>query len=118
MEPYVRAMPKVELHVHLEGAIRPATLLALADRNGVALPATDLDGLRRWFVYRDFNHFVEIYVLTDELLLLHTAFGLDADALDEIVLAVARHSFLPPARRQRLEAHMRSEMRALKASAG
>lgn len=62
IETYVRSMPKVELHVHLEGAIRPATLLALARHNGVALPAADLDGLRRWFVYRDFDHFIEIYV--------------------------------------------------------
>lgn len=62
LDAYVRAAPKVELHVHLEGSIRPATLLELARRNGQPLPADDLDGLRRWFVYRDFPHFVEIYV--------------------------------------------------------
>ncbi|CAA9581487.1 MAG: Adenosine deaminase [uncultured Thermomicrobiales bacterium] len=62
LDSYVRAAPKAELHVHLEGAIRPATLLALARRNGVSLPATDVDGLRRWFIYRDFPHFIEIYV--------------------------------------------------------
>jgi adenosine deaminase len=59
---YLRAAPKAELHVHLEGAIRPATLLELARRNGVALPADDVDGLRRWFAFRDFRHFVEVYV--------------------------------------------------------
>ena len=46
LDSYVRAAPKAELHVHLEGAIRPATLLALAKRNGVALPAADEAGLR------------------------------------------------------------------------
>ena len=35
-----RAVPKVENHVHLEGAIQPATLLHLAEANGVSLPAT------------------------------------------------------------------------------
>ena len=59
---YARAAPKAELHVHLEGAIRPATLLELARRNGVPLPARNLEELRRWFVYRDFDHFVEIYI--------------------------------------------------------
>ena len=59
---YARAAPKAELHVHLEGSIRPATLLELARRNGVELPTQNLDGLRRWFAYRDFDHFVEIYV--------------------------------------------------------
>lgn len=62
LDSYIRAAPKSELHVHLEGAIRPATLLALARRNGVTLPADDVDGLRRWFVYRDFPHFIEIFV--------------------------------------------------------
>ena len=61
-ESYARAAPKAELHVHLEGSIRPATLLALAERNGVPLPARTLEELRRWFVYRDFDHFIEVYV--------------------------------------------------------
>jgi adenosine deaminase len=52
----------VELHVHLEGAMRPSTLLALARRNRVDLPADDVAGLREWFRFRDFDHFVEIYV--------------------------------------------------------
>ena len=36
---YLRAAPKTHLHVHLEGSIPPETLLTLARRNGVALPA-------------------------------------------------------------------------------
>ncbi len=59
---FIERMPKVELHVHLEGAIAPETLLTLARRNGVELPADDVAGLRRWFAFRDFDHFVEIYV--------------------------------------------------------
>jgi len=62
LDSYLRAAPKAELHVHLEGAIQPATLLALARRNGVTLPADTVDGLRRWFVYRDFAHFIEVFV--------------------------------------------------------
>lgn len=55
-------LPKVELHVHLEGSMRPETLLRLAERNKVALPASDLEGLERWYQFRDFPHFVEVYV--------------------------------------------------------
>jgi adenosine deaminase len=58
---YLRAAPKVELHVHLEGAIQPTTLLELAQRNHIPLPADTIDGVRRWFTYRDFPHFAEIY---------------------------------------------------------
>lgn len=59
---FLEAMPKVELHVHLEGSIRPETLLKLAERNRVELPAQDVDGLREWYRFRDFPHFVEVYV--------------------------------------------------------
>jgi len=38
IQSYLRAAPKAELHVHLEGSIQPATLLTLAKRNGVELP--------------------------------------------------------------------------------
>jgi len=49
IESFVRAMPKVELHVHLEGSIRPTTLLEFARTHGVDLPATDPEGLTRWY---------------------------------------------------------------------
>ena len=58
---FVREMPKVELHVHLEGSIDPATLLTLAERNGVALPADDLEGLREFYRFSDFDHFIQVY---------------------------------------------------------
>lgn len=60
---YIRAMPKAELHVHLEGTVRPETLLELAAGNGVSLPASDVDGLRRWYAFRDFDHFVAVYTV-------------------------------------------------------
>src|SRR5579884_1509910 len=62
LESYLRAAPKAELHVHLEGSILPPTLLTLAQRNGVTLPAATEEELQRWFAFRDFAHFVEIYV--------------------------------------------------------
>lgn len=58
---FVDALPKVELHVHLEGSVRPETLLALAERHGAADVPRDLDALRDWYVFRDFAHFVEVY---------------------------------------------------------
>lgn len=60
-EAFVRALPKVELHVHLEGSIAPETLLALARRNHVPLPASSLEGLRLWYQFRDFPHFATVY---------------------------------------------------------
>ena len=62
MADFVKEMPKVELHVHIEGSIRPETVLKLAKKNGVSLPADTVEGLRQWYSFRDFPHFVEVYV--------------------------------------------------------
>lgn len=59
---YIAAAPKAELHVHLEGSISPATLLMLAKRHRVDLPADTEEGLRNWYRFRDFHHFIEVYV--------------------------------------------------------
>jgi aminodeoxyfutalosine deaminase len=56
--------PKIELHVHLEGTVRPATLLEIARRNDYALPADTVEGLAALYEYRDFEHFIEVWVLT------------------------------------------------------
>lgn len=56
------SLPKAELHVHLEGSTRPETLRELAERNQVELPYDDVEGLRRWFEFRDFDHFIEVYL--------------------------------------------------------
>jgi len=58
------AYPKIELHVHLEGTVRPATLLRIAGRNGYALPADTVEGLAALYAFRDFDHFIDIWLAT------------------------------------------------------
>ncbi len=64
MEPY----PKIELHVHLEGTVRPQTLLEIARRNGYPLPADTVEGLAELYRFTDFRHFIEVWVLTTNAL--------------------------------------------------
>ena len=52
--------------------------------------------------------------LNDEVALLAGPFGLDVAAIDAILLDAVRHSFLPPARREALEAEFRAELATLK----
>ena len=53
------ALPKVDLHVHLEGSMRPGTVVELAERHGVDLP----EGLREGrYEFRDFRHFIDEWV--------------------------------------------------------
>jgi adenosine deaminase len=58
----IERMPKAELHVHLEGSIRPETVLDLGRRHGIEYPFTDAASAREWFHFRDFPHFIEVYV--------------------------------------------------------
>jgi adenosine deaminase len=60
-ESYLRAAPKAELHVHLEGTVQPETFLELARRNSVTLPYQTVPELREWFRFRDFGHFIQVY---------------------------------------------------------
>jgi adenosine deaminase len=63
---FAALMPKAELHVHLEGAIQPETLLRLSRRNKVPLPASTLEGLRSWYRFTGFPHFLEVYLQLSE----------------------------------------------------
>jgi adenosine deaminase len=56
----------VELHVHLEGATRPETLLKLAQRHGITLPADTVEGIQAWYRFSDFSHFIAVYLQISE----------------------------------------------------
>lgn len=56
--------PKIELHVHLEGAVSPPALLAAARRNGFPLPVATVEELADFMRFRDFEHFVEAWFAT------------------------------------------------------
>jgi adenosine deaminase len=56
-------MPKVELHLHLEGSIRPPLLLELAQRNGVDLGVSSVGEVTARYAFRDFAHFIELYLV-------------------------------------------------------
>ena len=57
----LRAMPKAEIHVHIEGATDAATFYQLAQRNHVELPVKSLQDWQAFFEFRDFPHFIEVY---------------------------------------------------------
>lgn len=63
----IAQMPKVELHLHLEGAIRPETMLRIFQRHGNP-SVTTLEEARRLFVHRSFREFLEHYKELNEWL--------------------------------------------------
>ncbi len=61
-------VPKIELHVHIEGTVRPARLLEIARRNDYALPCDTVEELAELYRFRNFDHFIQVWVLTTNAL--------------------------------------------------
>jgi adenosine deaminase len=57
----IRALPKVELHVHLEGTLEPEMMFELAERNGLSLRYPNVGDLRRAYEFKDLQSFLDLY---------------------------------------------------------
>lgn len=62
------ALPKAELHVHIEGTLEPELAFALAERNGVALPYADTEALRAAHAFTDLQSFLDLYYACADVL--------------------------------------------------
>lgn len=65
----LRAMPKAELHMHIEGSLEPELIFALAQRNGVALAYPDVEALRAAYDFTNLQSFLDIYYAGASVLL-------------------------------------------------
>ena len=54
-------LPKAELHLHIEGTLEPELMFALAMRNGTRLPYSDVESVKRAYVFSDLQSFLDIY---------------------------------------------------------
>jgi adenosine deaminase len=69
MEDAILALPKVELHLHIEGSLEPELMFALAERNGVALPYATVEDVRAAYDFSDLQSFLDIYYAGAQVLL-------------------------------------------------
>ncbi|MCL4113334.1 adenosine deaminase [Vibrio lentus] len=61
MNAFIQGLPKVELHLHIEGSLEPELLFRLAQRNGIDLPYSSPEQLRRAYEFDDLQSFLDIY---------------------------------------------------------
>jgi adenosine deaminase len=64
----LRAAPKAELHIHIEGSLEPELIFKLARRNGVALAYPSVEALRAAYAFTDLQSFLDIYAGASVLL--------------------------------------------------
>lgn len=64
-----RAIPKAELHIHIEGSLEPELIFSLAQRNGVKLPYASVEALRAAYAFTDLQSFLDIYYAGASVLL-------------------------------------------------
>ena len=61
MYDWLNALPKAELHMHLEGSLEPELLFSLAERNKIALPWNDVETLRKAYAFNNLQEFLDLY---------------------------------------------------------
>ncbi len=65
----LRAIPKAELHIHIEGSLEPELIFALAERNGLTLPDPSVQVLRSAYAFTNLQSFLDIYYAGASVLL-------------------------------------------------
>ena len=65
----LRAMPKTELHIHIEGSLEPELIFSLAKRNDVRLKYPSVEALRAAYAFSDLQSFLDIYYAGASVLL-------------------------------------------------
>ncbi|MDO8964580.1 MAG: adenosine deaminase [Coriobacteriia bacterium] len=68
-EELIESLPKVELHLHLEGTLEPELAFELGGRNGVALPYSSVSEMRGAYSFTDLQSFLDIYYASCSVLL-------------------------------------------------
>lgn len=61
LDTFIEGMPKVELHMHLEGSLEPELMFALAERNKVEIPFKSVEEVRRAYNFSNLQDFLDIY---------------------------------------------------------
>ena len=59
MKDLIRALPKAELHLHLEGSLEPEMMFELAQRNGVTLKYASVDDIRAAYDFSNLQDFLD-----------------------------------------------------------
>ncbi len=58
----IAKMPKIELHVHVEGATTAEVFYSLSEQNNIKLPVKNIEEWKKYFEFKNFAHFINVYI--------------------------------------------------------
>ena len=61
MKQFIQSLPKVELHLHIEGTLEPELMFELALRNNIKLPFNSIDDVKKAYNFHNLQSFLDIY---------------------------------------------------------
>jgi len=61
MNKFIQQLPKVELHLHIEGTLEPELMLALAKRNNIEIPFSSISEIKQAYNFHNLQSFLDIY---------------------------------------------------------
>lgn len=89
---FIRALPKAELHLHIEGSLEPEMLVALAARNNIDIPFATVEDVRAAYKFSNLQDFLDIYYQGMSALITEQDFyDLTMAYLDRVALDNVKH---------------------------
>lgn len=61
MKAFIHQLPKIELHLHIEGTLEPEMMFALSERNNISLPYTSVEEVRKAYDFHNLQSFLDLY---------------------------------------------------------
>ena len=61
LQKFIENMPKIELHLHIEGSLEPELMFALAKRNGIKLPYSSIESIKEAYNFANLQEFLDVY---------------------------------------------------------
>lgn len=90
---FAAALPKAELHLHIEGSLEPELMFALARRNGIDIPYANVEEVRAAYSFSQLQDFLDIYYAGADVLREEADFrDLAAAYFDRVALDNVRHA--------------------------
>ena len=69
IQQFIEGLPKVELHLHIEGSFEPELMFEIANRNNIKIPFASVEEIKKAYSFNNLQEFLDIYYQGAEVLI-------------------------------------------------